>query len=149
MIHVSFANNGIFEGTLKEGKFDFRRVGTTPEDRAWGLEFDGVNFILTGNYSSKLYWISPKSWKLVRTVNTKMKDIEDLAWDCKYLWSSSFTEWRGHIFRIHPKTGEIGPFYRLPNPEACPIIDGLAYDGKGLWITGKECPALFYSEMPK
>jgi glutamine cyclotransferase len=34
-------------------------------------------------------------------------------------------------------------YFSLPE-ENCPVIDGIAYDGKGLWVTGKECPSIYY-----
>jgi len=149
MVHVSFADNGIYLGSFLTDALSFKKVGKVPEEKAWGIEFNGKELILTGNYSDTLYFLDSKSYALKRSLKTEMKDIEDLAWDGKRLWASSFTLHRGQIFPIDLKTGKVGPFFSLPNPESCPVIDGLAFDGKALWITGKECPALFYAKIPK
>lgn len=148
-VHVSFTDNGIYAGQMVDGDLRFKRVGTTPEDHAWGLEYDGRDLIMTGNYSEYLYFFDPKTYKKRRQLKTEMRDIEDLAWDGKRMWASSFTQKQSQIFPIDLKTGKVGPFYLIPEPELCPVVDGLAYDGKGLWITGKECPAIWYVKLPK
>ncbi len=147
--NVSFSNNGLYRGELKGSQFEFKRVADVPEVHAWGLVHDGKNLIVTGDYSQKLYFLDAKTGKLVRTLETDRKDLEDLAWDGVGIWASSFTQHRGQIFRIDPKTGKSGPSYTLPDAESCPVIDGLAIEGKTLWITGKQCPALYQVELPK
>jgi glutamine cyclotransferase len=147
--NVSFSDNGLYRGSLEAGKMVFSKAGTVPEVHAWGLEHDGKHLVVTGNYSSKLYFLNPRTGKLERTLETQGKDLEDLAWDGTGFWSSSFTTHRGKIFRIDPKTGSVGPLYALPDKENCPIIDGIAYDGKHLWITGKECPQIYCVTTPR
>ena len=64
-----------------------------------------------------------------------------------------FIDYRPFFFReglyVDPKTGKVKRFFSLPDPEACPIIDGIAFDGKNLWVTGKHCPSIFYIAKPK
>jgi glutamine cyclotransferase len=146
--NVSFSDNGLYRGTLKGDTFVFTRVGSVPEVHAWGLEAKGSELVVTGDYSNKLYFLSSKTGALVKTLVTEGKDLEDLAWDGKGFWSSSFTTHRGSVFRISPASGKIGPLYSLPDPESCPVIDGIAYDGKHLWITGKECASIYCVERP-
>lgn len=149
--NVSFTDNSIHSGTLGkgDGRLGFKKRGTTPEIHAWGLCHDGKHLVMTGDYSAKLYFFNPKTVKLERTLVTEGKDLEDLAWDGKVFWTSSFTVHPGEIFAVDPKTGKIKGYYSLPEKEKCPIIDGIAYDGKGLWITGKECPSIWYVKMPR
>ncbi len=145
--NLSFSNDGLYRGTLKGKQFQFTRKGAVPEVHGWGLTHNGKELIATGDYSAKLYFFSPDG-KLVRTLNTDQTALEDLAWDGQGIWASSFTTHRGKIFRLDPVSGKSSALYSLPDPEACPIIDGIAVQGKGLWITGKECPLLYYFEMP-
>lgn len=147
--NVSFSNNGLYRGTLKGGELKFQRVGDVPEVHAWGMTHDGTHLIVTGDYSHKLYFLDTKTGKRVRTVETERKDLEDLAWDGTGIWASSFTQHRGQIFRIDPKTGKSSGLYRLPDAESCPVVDGLAIDGKTLWVTGKQCPAIYQVELPR
>lgn len=150
---VSFHDNGIYKGTFSlsggaGGSVRWTRVGDTPEIHAWGSASDGKHVILTGNYSKKLYFLDPKTWRVVRSIETDVSDLEDLAWDGQRLWTSSFTRFPGTIFSVDPKTGAIGGFYELPDVAECPVIDGLAWDGEALWVTGKQCPKIYRVERP-
>ncbi len=146
--NVSYSDNGIYEGTLEGKELKFTRKGNVPEDHAWGLEFDGKHLVMTGNYSKVIYFLDPKTMKLARQIETPVKDVEDLAWDGVGFWASSYTEHKGTIFRIDPKTGNISRLFALPNPEACPVVDGLAFDGKDLWLTGKHCTSIYQIRRP-
>lgn len=145
---VSFHDDGIYRGKLANGQLEWTRVGKTPEVHAWGSTHDGKHVILTGNYSKKLYFFDAKDWKVVRTIETPVADLEDLAWDGQRIWSSSFTQYPGTIFPIDPKTGAVTSFYELPEPAECPVIDGLAWDGEALWLTGKQCANIYRVERP-
>lgn len=147
--NLSYSDNGIYVGHLKGDKLVFQRKGSTPESTGWGIANDGKNIIVTGSHnSSKIYFLDPVKLSVVRTIETPVKDIEDLAWDGKALWSSSFTSHRGQIFRIDPTTGAVSQFLSLPDPEECPVIDGIAFDGKFLWITGKNCGSILCVKLP-
>lgn len=146
--NVSFSDNGIYKGTLTRDGLSFKRAGSVPEVHAWGLEYDGKYLVVTGDYSDKLYFLDPKTLQVAKTLTVPIKDLEDLAWDGEGFWASSFTSHRGTIFHINPKNGSIGALYALPDPEKCPVIDGIAYDGKGLWLTGKHCASLYYVKRP-
>ncbi len=146
--NLSFSDNGIYRGTLANGQLKFKKMGTVPQVHAWGITHDGKQLIVTGDYSHQLFFLNPDTAKLVRTLDTNGKDLEDLAWDGEGIWTSSFTQDVGQVFRINPKTGKRSQLYSLPDRQACPVIDGIAFDGKNLWITGKHCPSLYYVEMP-
>jgi len=146
--NVSFKDNGLYAGKLQGAQFAFKRVGSVPEINAWGLTHNGKQLIVTGNYSSKLYFLNPRDGKVQREILTDRKDLEDLAWDGVGLWTSSFTELQGQIFRIDPQTGKSTLPYSLPEPGFCPVIDGIALEGKTLWITGKYCTVFYQVELP-
>lgn len=147
--NVSFQDNSIHTGKVESTRIVFTKKGTVPEVHAWGMTHNGKHILITGDYSNKIYFLDPKTAKVVKTLITEGKDLEDLAWDGRWIWASSFTEHHGEIFNLHPDSGKIGKYYKLPDAEKCPVIDGIAFDGKGLWITGKECPALYYVKLPK
>lgn len=151
--HVTFSDNAIYEGKVAGGAFTFRPVGKVPEAHAWGLEMVNGQFVVTGDYSRSLYFLDRTRFSVKRTLETDMRDLEDLAWDGKRLWASSFTQMRGHIFPVNLTTGKVGPFFSLPDPTACPVIDGLALadpkEGKALWVTGKHCPAIYLVKLPR
>lgn len=156
--NLSFTDNSIHVGELRAAKppsdgapvpsFSFKKAGVVPEVHGWGITHNGKQIIVTGDYSAKLYFLNPKTLKIEKTVTAPVTALEDLAWDGVGIWSSSFTGYRGQIFRISPKDGKIIGHYLLPDPEMCPVIDGIAVDGSRLWITGKQCPALYLVKNP-
>lgn len=146
--NVSFSERSIFEGTQSQKKLNFIKRGEVPEGRAWGITHDGKSLIVTGNYSRKLYFLNPNNLTVEKTIETEIADLEDLAYDGKGIWSSSFSQHRGKIFRIDPKKGRIESFFSLPDTIHCPVIDGLAFDGKNLWVTGKECASIYLFKKP-
>lgn len=146
--NLSFSDNGLYSATLSSGKLKFQKVSSLSESHGWGIEQVGSELVVTGNFSSKLYFFSPKTKKWIRTLQTQAKEIEDLAFDGKRLWASSFSEERGRVFSIDIVSGKITEKWELKEKENCPIIDGIAFDGKSLWITGKECPSIYQVKLP-
>lgn len=147
--NVSYENDGIYKGRLEGNKFSFTRVGTTPEKHAWGIAHDGKQLILTGDHGSRtLYFLNPQTLKVERKITVEFPDLEDLAWDGKGIWTSSFSTQRGKIFRVDPKDGKIQGVYYTPEPEMCPVVDGIAVEGAYLWITGKNCPSIYRVKNP-
>ncbi|NBT58863.1 hypothetical protein EBT16_08785 [bacterium] len=147
--NLSFKNKGLYRGQIKNSQLVFEKIGEVPEDCGWGIERVGQELVTTGNFSNKLYFFNPENKKWTRTLVTDGVDLEDLAWDGKTLWSSSFSNYRGTVFSINIKTGKIESFWELPQKDECPIIDGIAFDGKTLWITGKECPSIYQVKIPQ
>lgn len=153
LYNLSYSDDGIYVGTLAKQKdgseaLHFERGGTAPEAHGWGITHNGKELIVTGNYSKKLYFLDPKTLKVARVVTTPIKDLEDLAWDGKGIWASSFTEHHGEIFRLSPKDGKLEAVYKLPDADECPVIDGIAYDGENLWVTGKNCLSIYVYKKP-
>lgn len=149
LFNLSFSDNSIHSAKLGKRGLSFKRVGAVPEVHGWGITHDGQSLIVTGHYSQKLYFLNPATLRVTRFITTTVSALEDLAWDGSSIWTSSFTGYRGQIFRVSPKDGTIDQFFSLPDPEACPVIDGIAHDGKYLWVTGKHCPSIFMIRPPK
>ncbi|MBI1860849.1 MAG: glutaminyl-peptide cyclotransferase [Deltaproteobacteria bacterium] len=148
LFELSFSDNSISIGTFVKKQLTFKRGGDTSEVHGWGIAHDGKSLIITGNYSPILYFLNPKTLKVERTITAPVTALEDLAWDGEGIWSSSYTERRGQVFRINPKDGSVKKYFLLSEPEECPVIDGTAWDGKALWVTGKHCPSIYQFKNP-
>lgn len=148
LFNLSFSNNGIYRGTLGAQGFTFQRIGGVPEQTGWGLESSSEGLIVTGHFSHNFYILDPTNGKVRRKLTAAVKDLEDLALDGSRVWTSSFSEFPGQIFTLDLKTGARGPLYKIPEPDQCPIIDGIAREGRTLWITGKECPSIYQVKIP-
>jgi len=107
--------------------------------------------VVTGNGSHFLYFLDPDDGSLVRTVETPIDDLEDIAWDRGAIWASSYSELRGRFFRLDPETGEVLDVFALPEEEAAlcydGIVDGLAVADGILYVTGKHCPHVWIYEL--
>lgn len=147
--NVSFRDNGLYAGAPSKNSVEFKKIGEVPEVHAWGIEFIQGKIVVTGDFSAKLYFLDPKNGKLVKILTTEIKDVEDLAWDGKYIWASSFSMSRGSVFRIDIQTGKTKDEFLLPVASQCPVIDGIAVEGKTLWITGKYCPSIYQLKLPE
>lgn len=147
--NLSFSDEGLYQGELTNNKLVFTKITSVPEPRGWGIEKVGNQLAVTGNFSNKIYFFEPKTKKWGKTLVTDATDLEDLAWDGSRLWSSSFSSHSGKIFYVDLKSGKMSSLYELPEKDLCPIIDGIAFDGKTLWITGKECPSIYQAKLPK
>lgn len=146
--NLSFSDNGLYGAPLSPSGLTFKKVMNVPEAHGWGIEKVNDELVVTGNFSSNLYFFNPQKKTGGRTLKTEGKDLEDLAFDGKRIWASSFTEDRGRIFSIDLQSGQITEKWELTEKENCPIIDGIAFDGKNLWITGKECPSIYQVKLP-
>lgn len=146
---ASYSDNGFYKGTLNGDTLSFERVGSVPEAHGWGVTNDGVDLFVTGNYSRHVYRLDAKTFAIKNTLVTDVNDVEDLAWDGTSLWASSYTQYRGTIFRIDPVTGETSHYSEIPKPDDCPVIDGIASVGDTLWITGKNCTVIYNVKTPR
>jgi len=146
--NLSFSDNGLYRGKLTKSGFQFEKGLSLSEAHGWGIEKVGSELIVTGNFSNKLYFYDLGNLKLKKTLATEGVDLEDLAWDGRRLWTSSYTTQSGKIFSINLKSGKVDEIWQLPDADQCPVIDGIAFDGNSLWITGKECPSIYRVKIP-
>lgn len=147
--NLSFSDNGLYQGELKGTSLVFKKITTLPEPHGWGIERIGNDLVVSGNFSSYLYFFDTQKMKWGRVLKTEATEIEDLAWDGQWLWSSSFSSHSGKIFALDISSGKIQGFWALPEKDQCPVIDGIAVQGKTLWITGKDCPSIYQVKIPK
>jgi glutaminyl-peptide cyclotransferase len=123
----------------------------------WGLTHDSTHLIWTGGaphpypQGGMIHFSDPVTFKIDRTIQTPLYELEDLDWDGRSLWSSTWHENHGLIFQIDPVTGAVLEKFSLP-PAQTPAgsIDGIASDGEGgMWIAGKYWPVMFHVEQPR
>lgn len=146
--NVSNDDSNVYVGRPSGADLEWRIAGTTPEVHGWGITHDPEHVIVTGSGSRMLYFLDPQSVAVVRAVETPVDDLEDLAWDRGAIWASSYSEYSGQFFRIDPATGAIVDVHALPDAEECAIVDGLAVDGRSLYVTGKRCPWIYVYDLP-
>jgi glutamine cyclotransferase len=145
---LSYSDNKIYQGTLTGTTIKYVAVGTVPDVHGWGLTHDDHDLILSGNGQPYLYFIDPGTMQTVKTLTTQVDDLEDLAWDGRWIWASSYSYFPGTEFRIDPATGAVVEFYTLPEPSECPKLDGVEVHDGQVYITGKNCPWTYIVEEP-
>lgn len=149
LYELSYATDGIYEATFAaDSSLTWTLAGHMPEIHGWGITHDGESLIATGNGSPYLYFLDPATLTVTRTVTTPVDDLEDLAWDGRWLWASSFSLLHGSIVKLDPMTGDIAGLYELAEPSRCSQIDGIAIDAGLLYVTGKDCPWIEVYELP-
>lgn len=147
LFNVSYHDANLYEGRLVEGELEWIVSGTTPHEAAWGIAHDGTRLILTGNGQPYLYFLD-ESHSVARVVETPFDDLEDIAWYGGNVFASSYSEMPGAFFRLDPETGELLDWHKVPDADACPIVDGIAIDAAGtIWVTGKDCPAVWVGRV--
>ena len=147
--NLSFSDNGIYKGKLLRNRFAFKKVAAIPDEKhGWGIEVVGNQIAVTGNYSPRIYFFNKKTFKLERIIKLSVSELEDLAFDGKRLWVSSFREKKGKIYAVDLKKGKIVGSFMLPKQYQCTVIDGLAVQGKTIWITGKHCANIYQVKNP-
>ena len=126
------------------GKFAYPK----PITEGWGLTTDGKSLILSDG-SSKLYWLDPKSFAVLRSVTvnndgSEVSQLNELEWIAGEVWANV---WQTDLVaRIDAKTGRINswvnfaglrPDSSLGNTDA--VLNGIAYDAasKRVFVTGK------------
>ena len=148
LFNLSYHNANVYAGTVVDGALVFTVVGTVPDEAGWGITHDGTNLIVSGNGSENLYVLDGETFAHLRTITTPVDDLEDLAWDGRYIWASSYSEYPGQVFRIDPDTGNLVDLHTLPDPDECSIVDGIAVSDGLLYVTGKRCPWIYVAPLP-
>lgn len=145
--NVSYADDKIYAGTLDGDSLTFEVAGTAPDVHAWGIAAFGARLVLTGNGKEDLYFLAP-DLSLEWVTTTPVDDLEDIEYHHGSIWASSYTTYPGSFFRLDPVTGDVLDVFDVPAPALCRIVDGIAVDdGDRLYVTGKECPAIWIGEI--
>lgn len=149
LLHIDFKRKDVALGELLENnKFKFSLVGHLKSIGFGMARRTSTSFWVTGYYSSKIFLYSYPGLTLLKTLETSLVNVEDLAWDGQYLWSSDFRdENKKLIYRISATTGNVLSTHKIPGTQVCDNVDGIAFNGDDMFITGKNCP-LYVVEKP-
>lgn len=145
-------------GFVYDLKFQFKRQFALPGE-GWGLTHNQRSLIISDG-SSNLYFMSPKTFKIKRTLEVReitAKGLQPIEWLNEleyidgYIWANVW--YHNIIVVIHPLTGivhkkvSLGKLRPNPNQEAVP--NGIAFDHqtRQLYITGKLWPHLYRVEF--
>jgi glutaminyl-peptide cyclotransferase len=152
--HLSEAVDRFYIGSFQGASLEFEESPVRLPEAGWGLTNDGSSLIYSEQHSATISYVDPKSLAVGKRLHVTLDgeplwNIEDLEWDGHSLWCSSLMEkYPGRVFRIDPSSGRVTGAYFLPDPSFKPWVDGIAFDGKTLWITGKRWNGTYQVELP-
>ncbi|HXH29233.1 MAG TPA: hypothetical protein VNJ01_00305 [Bacteriovoracaceae bacterium] len=108
-----------------------------------------TSFWVSGYFSSEIYLYSYPGLRLLRTITTPLRGVEDLAWDGKHLWASDYYDLNKKlVYRLDPDDGDVVGTYKLPGSRTCERVDGIALRNDEIFVTGKNC-GLYVVEKPE
>jgi glutamine cyclotransferase len=124
----------------------------------WGLTHDGSHLIMS-NGTNVLRFLDPETFQELRTVEVtdKMDPVERLN-ELEYVESMIFANvWQTNLVAcINPVSGDVedwlnmtGIEKHLDNNKNIDVLNGIAYDGKNLFITGKLWPNIFEIKLTR
>jgi len=107
----------------------FKTPGPSPEGLAW----DGEALWIVDEETKKLYRLSTKQGKVLKSFSVVVDEPKGLAWDGSSLWVSDNA--RKTISKVEVRKGKIVSEIRAPIPagEGPKSLEGLAWDGSYLW----------------
>ena len=129
---------------------EFKRAHRYPR-QGWGLTTDGRQLIASDG-SSRLYFFD-KQIKLARKVEVTMDEkpvlyLNELEWIDGKIWANVYQE--DYIVIINPDNGKVegkvdcrGLLPRSLRTRNTDVLNGIAYDGRRIFLTGKYWPRLY------
>jgi glutaminyl-peptide cyclotransferase len=142
----------------------FKDAGTfkypKPISEGWGLTTDGRSLIFSDG-SSKLYWLSPKTFAVERSLTVRngeneVSRLNELEFIGGEVWANVWMS--DLIARVDAKTGRVNAWVNLAGlrPESAfgdsdAVLNGIAYDpsSKRVFVTGKRWDKLFEVQILK
>jgi glutamine cyclotransferase len=135
---------------------NFKRSHRYPRE-GWGLTTNGKELIASDG-SSRLYFMDTK-FEVKRSIDVtlegkKVQWLNELEWIDGKIWANIYTS--DLIVIIEPSNGKvigkINAHKLLPSSQRSPrtdVLNGIAYDGKHIYLTGKYWPSLFEIKLIK
>ena len=130
-----------------------KRIGQLRNPReGWGITTDGKTLIMSDG-SDKIFFVDPLTFMEQKHINVtlngkKISYINELEYIEGKIWANVYTT--DTILIINPKSGVVEgvvdcrnllPYaMRRPNTD---VLNGIAWDGKGIYLTGKNWPKIF------
>jgi len=107
----------------------FKTPGPSPEGLAW----DGEALWIVDDETKKVYRVSTKQGKVLKSFSVVVNEPKGLAWDGSSLWVSDND--RKTIDKVDMKESKIVSEIKAPLPlgEGPKSLEGLAWDGSYLW----------------
>ncbi|MCL2760603.1 MAG: glutaminyl-peptide cyclotransferase [Desulfuromonadales bacterium] len=159
---ISTVGNRLYQLTWKEHKvfvYDYpslKKIGemSWPHE-GWGMTTDGKNLIISDG-SSKLYYINPKDFSLIKTVNIMGEfgpqlDINELEYVDGFIYANLFQ--LDGIIKIDPQAGKVIGQLDLSNIRQSngvsafgnDVLNGIAYNDNThtFLVTGKYWTKIF------
>jgi len=130
----------------------------TYHTEGWGITHDGQKLIMSDG-TDKLHFLNPETFKKIGQiqVHDKNKPVFNLN-ELEYIQGEIFANiWQSdYIARISPTTGQVLGWIDLsglleiePSKRHQDVLNGIAYDGERLFVTGKLWPKLFEIQIVK
>ena len=126
------------------------------EGEGWGLAYDGTRLVMSDG-SAKLRFRDPKTFHVVREVVVRdgARAIDALN-ELEFVGGTLFANiWRSdRIARIDPATGAVTGWLDLSpiaeeerSADTVDVANGIAWDGRRLFVTGKLWRAVYGLEL--
>lgn len=145
---LTWTNKVVFVYDIDD--FEYKKAYSYPRE-GWGLTTDGKSLIASDG-SSKIYYLD-ENLKVEHSINVTMNGrslryINELEYINGKIWANIYTT--DMIVIINPKTGEVEASIDCSNLlndySNVDVLNGIAYDGSKIYITGKNWPKLFEIE---
>ena len=129
---------------------EFKRAHRYPR-QGWGLTTDGRQLI-SSDGSSRLYFFD-RNIKLARKIEVTMDEkpvlyLNELEWIDGKIWANVYQE--DYLVIINPENGKVegkvdcrGLLPRSLRTRSTDVLNGIAYDGERIFLTGKYWPRLY------
>lgn len=128
----------------------------TYKGEGWGLTSNGEHLWMSDG-TDVLREVDPATFRTLRTVQVTagretVPYLNELEWIDGEVWANVYTTWQ--IVRIDPASGRVVGIIDLTGllPAAeftadTDVLNGIAWDGSRLFVTGKNWPKLFEIEL--
>ena len=134
----------------------FKRAHRYPR-QGWGLTTDGKQLIASDG-SARLYFFD-KQFKLLRKTEVTLDEkpviyLNELEWIDGKIWANVYQE--DYVVIINPENGKVegkidcrGLLPRSLKTGNTDVLNGIAYDGQRIFLTGKNWPRLYEIKLLK
>lgn len=131
------------------GEFSYKGEG-------WGLTSDGTHLYMSDG-TDCIYVLDPATFRRLRTIQVvtdrqTVLYLNELEWIDGQIWANVYTS--NLIVRIDPATGHVAGMIDLtvilPAEAVTPetdVLNGIAWDGRRVFVTGKNWSKLFEIEL--
>jgi len=149
---LNYYNGKLLNGTFFNDAIEYSLAGKISVKHPYAASpSEGDQLWVVGEDGSRIVEVNRHNAMTGRVVTTQFSAISAVAWDGRGVWASTLRSHRSQVFWIDPGTGEVPLPYDLPFllSNRCPVIDSMAFTGRGLWVTGSECDKMYFLDVPR